>query len=183
MTNNEFLKKIVLQYKDTLVPLAKKWGLGVGHYGLAEALSTQALQAVLYKIIEQDNSWDYVSIKRKKLLSDYDVFLISGDTKVCVETKLRDKYYRVPKVSVNKIEKMLSLGGWVVNVFWDSNRYCVWDLSAYTPKISKKPWEKFHNTIDPYGKKETEYPYEFDTSKAIYSGTLNDNWLYETYFE
>lgn len=183
MTDNNFLKKIVLENKDTLVPLAKKWGLGIGHFGLAEALSTQALQAVLYKIIEEDGSWDDVKIRRKKLESDYDLFLLSGETKICVETKLRDKFYSKPQVSTKKVDKIISLGGWMVNVFWDSNRYYVWDLDSYTPKIANKPWTKYHNTIDPSGEKEIEYPYEFDTKKAIYSGYLNDNWLYEKYFE
>lgn len=182
MKDNAYLKKFVLENADILKPYAKRKGLNTDHYGLAEALSTKALEAALYKVIEADESWDMVKLKRTKLLTEYDATLISGES-LCVENKLRPTFMDPPKVSVAKIEFLLSVGGWIIMEFMDTKQFFIWDLTKYKPKISKIPWTKHHNTIDPKGEKETEYPYEFDVKKAIYSGYLDDNWLYEDYFE
>lgn len=167
--------------RERILKLASDLGFDTDNdLDLLEALSTQAMRAVIYTIAKWDGSLDDVYLDRTALYEKFDGILNSGGTRIFVENKLRDKDYDVPKISPRKIEKIKSLGGWIIIECWDTGRYYIFDLSEYEPKYEDESWYKEKVTACP-GHKETEGAYLFDTKEALISGKLPKRWLFKDF--
>ena len=130
-------------------------------------------EQILWSINEE------LGIYHKPQLSKYDLWFISGGTRVNAEGKVREYNsgrYENLKVSASKCDFSKCDDWWLIAYFEGDRKWFIWDLGKYKPRLEKDAYTHNKYTADTDNNYLiTEDAWVFDFKDATMEGTLYGN--------